>query len=61
MFGFLCLYLWLYYSFFNTFINEKIAFVSLSHEFITSSNLIAESSTILAKYFAFLKLHVAEF
>ena len=38
-----------------------IVFISSSYDFITSSQIIAESSIILAKYFPFLQLHVAGF
>ena len=38
-----------------------IVFISSSRDSITSTQIIAESSTILAKYFPFLQMHVAGF
>ena len=38
-----------------------IVFISSSYDFITSSQIIAESSIILAKYFPFSQLHVTGF
>ena len=39
----------------------SLTFVSPSYDIITSSQIIAESSIILAKYFPFSQLHVAGF
>ena len=38
-----------------------IVYISSSYDFITSSQILAESSIILAKYFSFSQLHVTGF
>ena len=39
----------------------KIFFIFSSYDFITSSQMIAESSMILAKYFPFSQIHLLGF
>ena len=47
-----------------TFVSGKffqIVFISSSYDSVTSSHVITKTSIILAKYFLFSQLHVAEF